>query len=489
MAAPGAGEGGLVAWARSQAPVASGLAEARDAGAPRAREALALVRAFLAERELVVYGGQAIDYALRLAGAEGLYPEWQLPDYDAYSPDAVGDAYDLAGRLHAAGFPRVGVLHAIHVTTMRVKTDAVFVADLSYAPPEVFRALPRLDYRGLRVLHPDCQRAAMHLAFCFPYNAPPREDVLSRFGKDLPRLELFDKYYPLSRGPTLAALGGGANARVREAVALGRVALHGFAAYGLLRGALDELRAGLPDPPPLPAGLPGLAVSLEPASGAEGGDAWVSFAPPGGGLVVATPWPDELRAGRAPPLRRSPYLDLRPETWEFPGGLTAHVTSGRLLAVAALAPGGQRATVVAPQCLLLYFLAEALLAEPGAWRDACVGHYRATQEIIRGGAACLGLLAPSPEDGEERHAAFARLVAASPFGLPVRTLGDENRGAALERALARQAQACGDPPPHPPPCQPGTPGALPRGYYPPGRRPPPYDYGACPAFRLGGTPL
>jgi hypothetical protein len=182
-------------------------------------------------------------------------------------------------------------------------------------------------------------------------------------------------------------------------------------------------------------------------------------------------------------------MDLRPETWAFPDGLTAHVTSGRLLAVAALVSGGQRAMVVAPQYLLLYFLAEALAAEPGAWRDACVRHYRATQEIIRGGAACLERLAPPPGGGEEERAAFARLVAASPFGLPVRTLGDENRGAALERALARQAQACGGPSPHPPPCLPGTPGALPRGYYPPGRRPPPFDYSACPAFQLGGALL
>jgi hypothetical protein len=290
--------------------VASGLAEARDAGAPRAREALALVRAFLVERELVVYGGQAIDYALRLAGAEGLYPEWQLPDYDAYSPDAVGDAYDLAARLHAAGFPRVGVLHGIHVTTMRVKTDAVFVADLSYAPPEVFRALPRLDYRGLRVVHPDFQRASMHLAFCFPYNAPPREDVFCRFRQVLPRLELFDEYYPLSRGSALAALaalGGGGGARVRAAVALGRVALHGFAAYGLLREALDELRAGLPDPPPCRPGCPAWRWPSSPPAAAAARPGCPS--PPLGG---GWPWrrPGPTSSGPAAP----PLCGARP-TW------------------------------------------------------------------------------------------------------------------------------------------------------------------------------
>ena len=467
----------LAAWAREQAPCAGLTASDRDVDAPRVRAACELVRAFIAERGLVVYGGQAIDYALRLAGS-GLYPEGQLPDYDVYSPDSVGDAYDLADRLRAAGFAKVGALGAIHVTTMRVKTDSVFVADLSYAPPAVFRALPRLSFRGLSVLHPHFQRAAMHLAFCFPFNAPPREDVLSRFAQVLPRLELFEEFYPIkAEGPV--ALGGAAPAAVRVEVPLDRVALHGFAAYGLLRGALEALRSKCPRPPPLPPGLPSLDVALEPTGL---GMARVSFAPPGGGLSVATPWPEDLLAGRAPPQKTPPYLELRPETWAFADGVSAHVTSGRLLAVVALRPSedGPRVLVVSPQYLLLFFLAGALLAE-GAWRSSCAAHYRATLDLVHCGAACLELLAP-PEGACERQCrAFARLVARSPFGLPTQTLGDSNRGPALRRILGRLAKACGDDGPDL-----GA-GSFPRGYHPPGRRPPPYDYAdAPPEFSLDG---
>jgi len=237
----------LRAWVADHAAEAIVASHERDADRPVAHRANELVKAFIIEKGLILYGGQAIDYALRLKGS-GIYSEEQMPDYDVYSPTSVHHAYELADRLHAAGFKDVGAIRAIHVTTMRVRTDFIYVADITYAPPSVFGSLPVLSYAGMSVIHPDYQRTDMHQGFCYPYNSPPREDVCHRFAKDLARLRLLDEFYPITEGAILAA-GGGEPPRVEAVVELDRVALHGFAAYGLLRGALEELRAGMASPP------------------------------------------------------------------------------------------------------------------------------------------------------------------------------------------------------------------------------------------------
>ncbi len=277
--APSGGAARLQAWAAESAAAAADVAQQRDVDRPVAHRANELVRAFIVEKGLILYGGQAIDCALRLKGT-GIYPEGQMPDYDVYSPTSVHHAYELADRLHRAGFKDVGAIRAIHVTTMRVRTDFIYVADITYAPPSVFGSLPVLSYAGMSVIHPDYQRTDMHQGFCYPYNSPPREDVCHRFAKDLARLRLLDEFYPITEGAILAA-GGGEPPRVEAVVELDRVALHGFAAYGLLRGALEELRAGMASPPPPPEEAPLLGVTLALTGGARR-EARVAFAPPRG---------------------------------------------------------------------------------------------------------------------------------------------------------------------------------------------------------------
>ena len=67
------------------------VAEKRDVDGALLDRALEIVRAFIVERGLVLYGGTAIDRALRLKGSK-LYPDEERPDYDVYSPRNVDDA-------------------------------------------------------------------------------------------------------------------------------------------------------------------------------------------------------------------------------------------------------------------------------------------------------------------------------------------------------------------------------------------------------------
>ena len=264
----------IAAWGAAAAPAAKALAQRRDADGPMIDRALELVRRFVAARGLVLFGGLAIDYALRLRGA-AIYPDDERPDYDALSATAVGDAYDLADALHRAGFANVGAIRAKHAQTVRVRVDFRPVADIGYADAAVLAALPTIEFRGLRAVHPDFQRLDMHLALCYPFDGAPRENVFHRWRKDIKRFNMFEELYPLasappasaapaSAAPALAAaeaysildavVGAPGAIAVRFGEPIGRAAeaagaaaadrltlpgpaLAGFAAYGALRAA------------------------------------------------------------------------------------------------------------------------------------------------------------------------------------------------------------------------------------------------------------
>jgi hypothetical protein len=525
----------LAEWAAARADAFTAVAQMRDADAPAAARALEIVRAFIVERGLVLYGGQAIDYALRLRGAR-IYPDHQTPDFDFFSSDSVADAYDLAERLHAAGFPGVGAIPAIHVQTMRVKTDFIFVADISFAPPAVFARLPTVSFAGMRVLHPDYQRLDMHLAFCFPFNNPPREDAFNRFAKDLKRFRLFQEHFPVARGePLNAAVGeppnavaGGAAAapprRVECAVDFRRAALHGFAAYGALRATLDSLvaaaeadaaaagsadaadtaaacaraRAALGELPALPVGvgaadadgLRPVAFEAPPALPAEAAR-----------LVVATPWPRDVVAALAAatgaaPAWSAPYMDARPLAARV-GPVDVYSTRRRLLAVSSVeAPaglgleGGGAITLASPQFVLLFFLLEAHLAPDAGARDAYVDFYTGTLRLLELADAVISALRAAgggPEVPADKYRAF---VDSSPFGLTVKTLGDANHDASYLIRLAASAKALGDTPPGVDPAELAALAVAPPKYFPAAGKSsrPRFSYDV-PAFQRDGRPV
>jgi len=480
----------LSAWVKERSDDFVAVAQKMDADAPTADRALEIVRDFIVERKLVLYGGQAIDFALRLKGS-GIYPDYQTPDYDFYSPQSVDDAYDLAERLDAEGFKNVGAIPAIHVQTMRVKTDYIYVADISYAPPAVFAAFPTVTYKGMRCIHPDRQRADMHLAFCFPLNSPPREDIFHRAAKDLARFRLFQEHYPIrARAPP------GPSRTVEVEVPLSRLAVHGFAAFGFLRGAFELLaaeaeRAGVSaeEARKILEGDPDDVSEVRPGSR----DGWgvVRFALPasGGRLRVATPWADEVveaLGGGAEWL--APYMDSRPRAARLPGdpGVEVYSTKNRLLAVAVLAPSeeGPAVTVVSPQYLLLGFLFDA---HAGPDRETSLGYYAATLRLLEAGGALISALRDKGGGPGVSGDKFRAFVESSPFGLPVRTLGDSNRNHSYLARLARTARNVRDAPPGVPRGDLPNLAEVPPPYFLEGGKPrPSFDYAASRAFRQDG---
>ena len=173
------------------------IAHARDVDHEQLNEALVLVEKYIKDKNLILYGGMAIDFSLKAQGHDGIYAEPSIPDYDFMTSDPYNDSNELADILHKAGLTNISSINAKHVTSRRVRVNFTPVADLTYVPESILSKIPTTKYRGLRVVHPDFQRLDMHRAFSTPYEHVPQELIYFRAKKDMARFKLLDATYPI----------------------------------------------------------------------------------------------------------------------------------------------------------------------------------------------------------------------------------------------------------------------------------------------------
>lgn len=168
-----------------------------------------IVRAFLARRRRVCYGGTAINNIL--PKKEQFYGEGDIPDYDAFSDAAVQDAKDMVDTLIAAGVDNVEAKAGVHAGTYKVYAKFIAVLDLTEMPPDVFHCLQATAVAdakdGLLYCHPMYLRVGVHVEL-----GRPMGDV-SRWSKVEQRLALLDAAYPLDDAAAFQRL----DASIREA--------------------------------------------------------------------------------------------------------------------------------------------------------------------------------------------------------------------------------------------------------------------------------
>lgn len=158
--------------------------------------ALDVVKEFIISNKLIITGGMAIDYALRLHG-DRIYDDDQLPDYDFYSPNHWSDAYKLGSILCEKKYKNIRVIQALNIVTMRVQMDGITLADVSFLPDTIFNHLPTISYIGFKIIHPHYQMIDQHSSLSRPFDNPGKEVIFSRWEKDMKRYDLLYKYYPV----------------------------------------------------------------------------------------------------------------------------------------------------------------------------------------------------------------------------------------------------------------------------------------------------
>lgn len=151
-----------------------------------------IVEDFLRRRKLVCYGGTAINNILP-AEAQFYDKDVEIPDYDFFSDRALDDAKKLADIYADNGYSDVEAKAGVHHGTYKVYVNFIPVADITYVPSELFKAIKReaLRVNGILYAPPNYLRMAMYLELSRP------EGDVSRWEKVLKRLTLLNRHYPM----------------------------------------------------------------------------------------------------------------------------------------------------------------------------------------------------------------------------------------------------------------------------------------------------
>jgi hypothetical protein len=152
-----------------------------------------IVEDFIIRKKEICYGGTAINNIL--PEEDRFYnKEVEIPDYDFFSENALEDAKELANIYYKKGFIDVEAKSGQHHGTYKVFVNYMAVADITYLPKEIFKALKKdsISVGGILYAPPNFLRMSMYLEL-----SRPAGDI-SRWEKVLKRLTLLNKNYPIT---------------------------------------------------------------------------------------------------------------------------------------------------------------------------------------------------------------------------------------------------------------------------------------------------
>jgi len=170
-----------------------------DPNSQNLMKGLEIVKKYIIREKLILTGGMAIDFALRLHKKK-LYDDDAIPDYDFITPHHWIDAYEIAQWLSRIGMKEISVINAMHPTTMKIRLNFVGIADITYNPENIFKNIPQLNYHGFNFVHPHYQFIDQHRALSMGYEKlemgwPVAPD---RWKKDMTRYDILWAEYPLT---------------------------------------------------------------------------------------------------------------------------------------------------------------------------------------------------------------------------------------------------------------------------------------------------
>ena len=106
------------------------------------RKAISVVETFLRKSKRVCYGGQAINTYMPET-LKFYNEEYDLPDYDFFTPFADRDVIDLVALLQKAGFTEVNERIGIHKGTRKILVNFIPIADITEVESSLYRTFLR----------------------------------------------------------------------------------------------------------------------------------------------------------------------------------------------------------------------------------------------------------------------------------------------------------------------------------------------------------
>ena len=164
----------------------------RVINSPEVKQIIEIVEKFIKNKNLVCYGGTAINNILPL-GDQFYDKTIELPDYDFFSPNALQHAKELADIYAKKGYNEVEAKAGVHKGTFKVYVNFIPVADITDLNKEIYTIIKResIVVKGIRYAPPNYLRMSMYLEL-----SRPMGDV-GRWEKVLKRLILLNKNYPI----------------------------------------------------------------------------------------------------------------------------------------------------------------------------------------------------------------------------------------------------------------------------------------------------
>lgn len=159
-------------------------------------KAINIVKNYIIENKLLIVGGTAIDYALRLKNDKIYNEEYQIPDFDIISPNNVDHANKIGLILCNAKFENISIIPAIHNTTVRVQLLGYTVFDSTFMPIKLYNKIPKIKYQKFHIIDPLFQKINQYMSMSFLFrNNGINYNISDRLMKDYERFSKIDKYY------------------------------------------------------------------------------------------------------------------------------------------------------------------------------------------------------------------------------------------------------------------------------------------------------
>lgn len=156
------------------------------------KNTMTIVEEFIKRKKLVCYGGTAINNILPKK-AQFYNKNFELPDYDVFSPNAIEDAKELTNLFFEKGFENVETRTAMNIGTYKVYVNFYAVVDITFLDPKLYHIflkkglmLDQIHYSPVNFL-----RMEMYKELSRPLSE------ISRWEKVFKRLELLNKYFPI----------------------------------------------------------------------------------------------------------------------------------------------------------------------------------------------------------------------------------------------------------------------------------------------------
>ena len=157
------------------------------------RKAIGVIEAFLRKSKRVCYGGQAINSHMP-DNLKFYDADYQIPDYDFFTPFMDRDVTDIVSMLQRAGFTEVNERIGIHKGTLKILVNFVPIADITELESGIYRTFSRRSVvnNGIHYCDPDILRMNMYLELSRPAGQ------VERWEKVFERLLLLNLAHPMN---------------------------------------------------------------------------------------------------------------------------------------------------------------------------------------------------------------------------------------------------------------------------------------------------